>query len=434
MINKMEQLIHNKRVLILGFGREGQSTYRMLAQASGYLQLDIADKLMERPEIGEEHNFLNGDGYMDSLDNYDIVFKSPGIVLPKPPAEYRCCITSQTDVFLSEYSRQTIGITGTKGKSTVSSFLYHTLSRNGVESLFAGNIGIPVFDVIDKITSNTVVVLELSCHQLEYCFHSPSMSILLNVYEDHLDHYKTFENYAKSKTHIYKHQFPLDTLFSIPEFLPEKKDCPARMVEVTTDCLPFQRLESVSGAKLRGNHNLINCAFVYQMCQFWGISDEAFISALETFQPLPHRLEFIGTKQGVDYYDDSISTTVESAMSAVKSIHNVKTLLLGGMDRGIDYAPLVDFILQSDISHVILMYESGRRIYDMLKAKELCATSVSPEIIHVDDLYQATQLACKYTQAGTACILSPASASYGDFKNFEERGNVFKELVQKLSV
>ena len=434
MINKIEKLIHNKRVLILGFGREGQSTYHMLKQAPSYLQLDIADKLMDRPDIGEEHNFLNGDSYMDSMDSYDIVFKSPGIVLPKNPEEYSCCITSQTDVYLSEYSRQTIGITGTKGKSTVSSLLYHTLHTNGVESLFAGNIGIPVFDVIDKITPNTVVVLELSCHQLEYCYHSPSMSILLNVYEDHLDHYKTFENYAKSKTHIYKHQFTLDTLFTIPEFLPDKKDCPARMAQVTTDCLPFERLEAVEGAKLRGNHNLINCAFVYQVCQFWGISDEAFVTAVENFQPLPHRLEFIGTKHGVDYYDDSISTTVESAISAVKSIGNAKTLLLGGMDRGIDYTPLVDFLLQSDITHVILMYESGKRIYDMLKAKESRATSISPEFIHVDNLYQATQLASKYTQAGTACILSPASASYGDFKNFEERGNVFKELVQKLSV
>ena len=425
MLNRIKELIQNKRVLILGYGKEGQSTYRILQQIRAYSQLDIADKAINDHDISSEHIFLSGSNYMDSLDTYDVVFKSPGIVLPKNPTDYSCSFTSQTDIFLNEYDSQTIGITGTKGKSTVATLLYHVLNTNGFDCLLAGNIGIPVFDIFDKIMPKTVVVLELSCHQLEYCNHSPATAMLLNIFEDHLDHYGSFENYARAKANIYKYQSANDTLFCHSDYLPSKAECFSNIMPLNSSNMPFGNLELMAGVKLRGVHNLLNCAFVYEVCKTFGVSKRDFIISLQSYNPLPHRMEFIGEKSGVDYYDDSISTTVESAISAVKSIPNAKVILLGGMDRGIDYSELVKFISQSNLSHVILMYESGKKIYDLMQKLPV----VIPEIIYADDLYNATKLAQKYAKSGTSCILSPASASYGDFKNFEERGNVFKKLI-----
>lgn len=427
MISKIRKYIHNKKILILGFGKEGKSTFRMLKQVGGYAQLDIADQSPVRPEIEETHQYLTGEGYTASLDDYDIVFKSPGIVLPQNPEAYHCHITSQTDLFLSKYRSQTIGITGTKGKSTTSTLLYHVLKENGFDCILAGNIGIPVFDIIDKISNTTIIVLELSCHQLEFCHHSPAISVLLNLYEDHLDHYITVENYINAKKNIYLHQFVLDTLYCNEHIIPTKEECIARALPVTTACLPFERMEHIDGAKLRGEHNLINCAFVYLICKSFSVTDEQFIKSIASYQPLPHRLEYIGTKKGVDYYDDSISTTVESAISAVTSVPNAKYILLGGMDRGIDYHMLVDFLLTSKLNTAILMYESGRKIYHMLQEKMTSATTTKFQL--VSDLYEAINWVKDHAEEGSACLLSPAAASYGDFKNFEERGNVFKDKI-----
>jgi UDP-N-acetylmuramoylalanine--D-glutamate ligase len=417
VLHTIKKLIRNKKVLILGFGREGKSTYKILTQLRGYAKLDIADKLPLDIVVDDEHTVSVGDTYMDCLDKYDIVFKSPGVILP---AGHNCRFTSQTDIFLRCYGRQVIGVTGTKGKSTVSSLIYHILSANRVDCALAGNIGVPVFDIVDRIAPKTVVILELSCHQLECCAHAPSVAVLLNIFEDHLDRYKSFEAYAETKSNIYKYQYALDTLFCNPENMPSKEVCASRIVPVTRSGNQYR-------SALYGEHNALNCDFAYNVCGLLNISDDAFSAALQTFRSLPHRLEFIGKKDGVDYYDDSISTAAESTIGAVKSIRNAKLLLLGGTDRGIDYSALVNFLPRSGLTHIILMYESGKRIYRMLEA--LSTTSELPEFIYAPDLCQAIDSVKKYAQPGDACILSPAAASYGNFKDFEERGDVFRRLV-----
>lgn len=427
MIDIIKDFINNQSVLILGFGKEGQSTYNMLKKVGGYSKLDIADKLDITIQLDESHQLITGETYMDFLDCYDIVFKSPGIVLPRKPEEYNCYIASQTDIFIKNYARQIIGITGTKGKSTVSTLTNHILRATSQDVILGGNIGIPVFDIIDDITPSTIIILELSCHQLEYCYNSPAIAIFLNLFEDHLDHYGTFDNYAKAKTNIYKHQYSLDTLFCISEFSPNKEDCPSRIVHIDKNILPFDTLESIEGVTLKGTHNLINVAFVYNICKLFNIDDTQFIQALQSYTPLPHRLQFIGTKNEVDYYDDSISTTVESTISAINSIPNADTILIGGMDRTIDYSNLVTFLLDSQVTNIILMYQSGHKILNMLNAAN--TNNHNKNIVYVDNLRMACDLAIKCSKPNTACILSPAAASYGYFKNFEERGDVFKEYV-----
>ena len=283
-----------------------------------------------------------------------------------------------------------------------------------------------MFDVVGDIKNDTVIILELSCHQLEYCNYSPAIAVLLNIYEDHLEHYGSFDNYAKAKKNIYINQHSLDLLYCGDDVVLDKDEIMSRLIYVNTNVLPFESFESIGKVKLRGLHNLKNCSVVYSICKTFGILDGDFISLLQSYQPLSHRLEFIGVKDGVDYYDDSISTTVESAINAIKSIDNAETIILGGLDRGINYVPLIKFLLDSKIKNVLLMYESGKRIYELFNKEDTCSIL---RIVYCSDLSQAVHTALDVSAVGTACILSPASASYGDFKNFEERGKVFKSLI-----
>ena len=427
MKETIRNLVKDKKVLILGYGREGQSSFRMVSSVGGYACLDIADANAVSSDLTSSHKVITGASYLDCLNDYDVVFKSPGIVLPMDISNYSCRITCQADLFLEVYGAQTIGITGTKGKSTTSSLLYHILKECGKDVLFGGNIGIPIFDITDQIHPRTIIVFELSCHQLEYAKFAPSKAILLNLYEDHLDHYGTVEKYWNAKKNIYRNQGYCDFLFCNPDFLPATGECKATVIKVKSQDLPFNSFEEIPGVTLRGTHNLFNTAFVYDVCRRYDISDQDFKAALATFKTLAHRLQYLGKLDEIDYYDDSISTTVESAISAVRAIPNAGTLLLGGMDRGIDYDPLVEFLPTTRLEHIILMYDSGKVILEKLKAT--ASPSFMEKVHYIQDLKDACAFAKANASKGTAVILSPASASYGVFKNFEQRGDFFKEYV-----
>lgn len=422
------ELIKNKKVCILGFGREGRSTLKKLLEVKGFDSLTVVDIKDVSKDCPSGVNCIFGEGYLDCLDDFDLVFKTPGVVLKKELSEYKCKFTSETEVFISAFKDKVIGITGTKGKSTTSSFLYHVLKTAGKNVLFAGNIGIPVFDIASEVRDDSIIVIELSCHQLEYINVSPHISILLNVYEDHLDHYGTREKYGLSKKNIYKYQDASDFLFTTKEVIDEWGPSKSKVTLVSKDMCPIGSFEEIKGASLRGEHNLLNITFAYLVSKMFMVSLEDFELSVKTFETLPHRLEYVGCIEGIDYYDDSISTTVKSSISAVKSIDNSAVLLLGGMERNIDYTELVSFIKDSRLKFIICMYESGKRIFDMYEA--LKKVPNSPKAIFVNDLFEAVKKAKEVAKKGEAVLLSPASASYGYFKNFEERGDTFKQLVQ----
>lgn len=427
MLTEIKNTIKDKKVLILGFGREGISTYNIIKDMSEYKCLDIADKFPLSIDVPKKHKCITGDSYLDFLNDYDVLFKSPGVILDA--TKYTSLITSQMDIFIKTYKSQIIGVTGTKGKTTVSSLIYHVLNENNKDCLLAGNIGLPAFEIMEKITDNTNIVLELSCHQLQFAKYSPKISVLLNIYEDHLDYYKTFDDYKKTKLNIFLNQQKGDFLFHGENVSSSIKKCESEAISISLDDIKFNDFKEVDeNIKIFGKHNVLNCAFAYNVCKMFDISYEDFLNALKSYVPLPHRLQYLFTKNDISFYDDSISTTVESAINAVNSVPNAKILILGGMDRGICYNNLVDFIVKSDLSNVILMYESGKKINDMLKDK--CYEDA--KFHYAYDLYEAVKLLKELAKPFDACILSPAAASYGHFKNFEERGDVFKSLCLEM--
>lgn len=441
MLTILKNLIAGKHILILGYGREGKSTLHRVLQAGSFASVTVADQADVVPE-DPGVQVLCGAAYMDTLDRYDLVFKSPGIVLPKDPAHYACTFTSQMEVFFLAYRDRMIGITGTKGKSTVTTLLYHILKENKRDTVLAGNIGIPAFDILEKIGPDTRIVCELSCHQLEYLHLSPHLAVLLNLHEEHLDHYGTMERYVHAKQQIYLHQQPEDKLICELSVLPRKGTCRSHIYTVsdrfsTADVvLSGTRIRFEQGdyripvqeIRLLGHHNHMDIAFCYAICHMLGLSDAEFDQALKTYRPLPHRLSLIGEKKGVRYYDDSISTICDTTIQALKSVPNVGTVLIGGMDRGIEYGELIEFLSKNQVPHIILMADTGKRIYHEILTN-YPDFSGPGRLILVDTLEEAVRQAEKITTPGTACVLSPAAASYGFFKNFEERGDAFAKLV-----
>lgn len=431
LVKKLAELIRDKSVLILGFGREGKADLMAVKAAGTYKSLAIADKreVAESELSGTVASLICGDDYQKSLDDYDIVLKSPGVVLEKDFSEYKCTITSETELFLDVYGEQTIGITGTKGKSTTTTLIYHILTENRKKAVLLGNIGIPAFERLTEIEDDTIIVFELSCHQLEHCNRSPHFAVYLNLYPEHLDHYGTFEKYKAAKENIYKHQGYDDFLYCGELVAPEVGECKSGVTEIFYD-----DLIDISGHEdeypLKGRHNLFNMTVAETVCRDLGISEEDCLADMKTYKPLPHRLEYCGTFGGIRFYDDSISTIPEACIEALKTVKDVDTVLIGGMDRGIDYTGLIDFLAGFDIPHIILMEATGERIYKEMKEK-VPAIVDSGRVMLVEHLAEAVAEGKKLTRADHALIMSPAAASYGIFKNFEERGDAFKKLIQE---
>ncbi len=447
MINNLIEYFRNKKILILGFGREGQSTYNLIRKFLPDQQLYIADQkenFQDNFEFLKKDNnvtFISGEKYLENLENYDIIMKSPGISFAHmDTSKYYSKIKSQLELLLEFFENTTIGITGTKGKSTTSSLIYKVLKDQDKKSILLGNIGIPVFDYIDSIEQDVILVLEMSSHQLEFMEQSPNIAILLNVYEEHLDHYNSYEDYAKAKCNIYKYQKENDYfLYNIDNkmlnMLVDKTNGITYKVSINgnpnsniylKDDIVYFNNEAIYNKNekrnLIGDFNLNNIMFVLGVSKILGLDLEKTIKSISDFKTLDHRLEFVGTFNDISYYDNSIATIPMATIEAVKALKDVDSLIIGGMDRGVDYKELIQFLNDSNINNIICMPKTGHDI-----AKEL-----KIERVHiVENMEEAVNVAKKVTSKGKICLLSPAAASYGFFKNFEERGDLFKKLVKE---
>jgi len=456
MLEFLKLRLAGKSVAILGFGREGQSSYSLIRKAfpeKHLLVADLDEEVRRHPLLSGDMNitFFTGENYLDVIGHCDLVMKSPGVrinhLYPEVPSSK---IISQTSLFLEKYGKQVIGVTGTKGKSTTSSLIQHIILISGKDSCLVGNIGSPAFHFADRIGEDMHIVFELSSHQLEYTASSPHTAILLNLFQEHLDAYPSYEAYQQAKFNIGKEQEKDDFLIyhSSDNLLAAHiagSGSPAHLFpfSLTLKHKPgiFIHENSIffsDGSSeravwkldqkryLRGEHNLKNIMAAIGACVLNGIPDEAIREGILTFKGLEHRLEYVGEHRLIHFYNDSIATIPEATIEALKSLPNVDTLILGGFDRGIDYRPLADFLSSSGVRNFVLLGAAGRRIGECMQS-----TGTHPQkLFYINRFDFLKEIVFRETRPGFTCLLSPAAASYDEFANFEVRGKRFRELVK----
>lgn len=423
--NLIFKRLRGKRILILGFGREGRSSLAFIRENLPDTVVGVADgnaNVLAGLEESHDVKTYSGRNYLDAVNDYDIVLKTPGISLKDRDVDFSK-ITSQTDLFLEEFHDRVIGVTGTKGKSTTSSLIDHLLKESGRESFLVGNIGVPVFDVIDKLTQNSMIVFELSAHQLQFIHRSPHVGILLNVFEEHLDHFGTLDAYKNAKLNIVRKMGEGDWAVTRNELSFDLADSSAHIIDYEY----YDFGVDWENIPLKGEHNRLNVNAALCACYACGIPVDELIPHLYTFRPLEHRQELVGTFGGVTFYNDSISTIPQAAIAAVETIKNVKFLLLGGYDREIDYSPLVEYLMNNKVEHLLFTGNAGKRMMSMLEN-----TGYQGDMTTFANLPEAFSIIRKKAKQGDVCLLSPAAASYDQYRNFEERGRIFKALAEKF--
>ena len=422
--DQLKTLLEGHKILIAGYGREGKSAERLIQRLVPDAQYTIATQV-------ENGKWKTESGEWRTDWPFDMVIKSPGI----PNFQFSIFnfqLTSLTDLFLQVYGDLTVGVTGTKGKSTTASLIHHLLPG----SILAGNIGIPLFDILDDIRDDSIVVAELSCHQLENIHRAPHISVLLNLFQEHLDHYEDYLGYKMAKFQIALRQHPGDHFFYCTDNQELHNLVCDNESAVLSTVHPYslgdatdEERRLLDACPLSGDHNrsnaLVACR-VASLVQRQPLSTFRF--PLSTFQGLRHRLEKVGSYRGITWYDDSISTIPAAAIAAVRALGRVDTLILGGFDRGIDYSPLVDFLKETPLKNVVFVGKAGRRIYEELSACHLpLATLIE------DDYTKIVPWCAAHTPQGGVVLLSPAAASYDAFRNFEHRGDFFREQILKLN-
>lgn len=420
MVDLILQRLRGKRLLILGFGREGKSTLRFLEHFLPEATIAVADRNEAALEELKNRGLTvhGGADYLDAINRYDVVIKTPGISFLNVKVEDRVEVTSQTDLFLSQFHAQTIGISGTKGKSTTTTLIHHLLQASGRDAILTGNIGIPCFDIMEQVHADSIVVYELSAHQLEYVHNSPRVGVLLNVFEEHLDHFGSFERYKQAKLNLLRFMGEDDYAVVHDSLLMDTLDLGVNTVvfsnmdfDLDEDALP-----------VLGAHNLLNVKAALCACAQYGVDPRELIPHLYTFKPLEHRLERVGTFDGVTFVNDSISTIPQATIAACETLGRVDFLLLGGFDRDIDYQPLADYLKEHPVPHLLYTGKAGIRMMELME--RLPSQKVTYASMEEAFAYLSAQ-----AKPGAVCLLSPAASSYDQYKNFEERGAKFKRLA-----
>lgn len=438
----------SKRILILGLGREGLDSLRFFLEYAPGARLGVADRReadkldQEALSLLESHPEIElfcGSNYLSAIRRYDTAVKSPGVPihLPEIEAAYAAGrITSQTEIFFNFCPGTIIGVTGTKGKSTTSSIIHAILCQAGMNAFLLGNIGQPVLGYLANAATNDYFVYELSAHQLYQLKKSPHIAIITNIYQEHLDYYKDFNEYIRAKANIAIYQKKDDFLIynsSDPIIASIAQQSLAKKIAFNEYDWNFQGTTS-----LIGSFNLENAKKAAVAARILGISDKTIDEAISNFTTLEHRLEFVGTFRGAKFYNDSLSTIQESAVEAIFGLGDgVQTLIAGGFDRGQPFDKLARAILANRIETLILFPTTGEKIWEAVQnsgQEELYADALAKiEHYPVEDMKEAVKIALGRTGRGKICLMSAASASFNLFRDYAQRGELYRRFLQELS-
>lgn len=404
---KISELKTYKKILILGYGKEGQSVERFLKNVVPTSEIYSADK-------------KDDENYLSKQKDADLVVRSPGVKVEYVFKKW----TTATNIFFGNFPGTIVGVTGTKGKSTTTALIAAMMRQKKGDVRLVGNIGFPMLDELPSAAADTVAVIELSSYQLADLYFSPHIMLVVNWYPEHRDFHGSFEAYKKAKQNsIY---FQTETDYFIYD--PQEKEVALWTTLTKAKTIPYISEFPFDAQKipLIGAHNKRNIQGALTVARLFDVSDEEAQNAVYSFIPLPHRLQLVGTFNNITFYDDAISTTPQSTIAALNSLKTVDTLFLGGQDRGYDFSQLVNVLKDKHIKSLVLFPETGFRIkQDLAKINDY-----DPTILETSHMEEAVAFAYKNCSPGSICLLSTASPSYSLWKNFEEKGNLFQKYAR----
>jgi UDP-N-acetylmuramoylalanine--D-glutamate ligase len=430
------------KVAILGYDVEGRSSYDYYAGRGDEVTILDQDSTKVVPTGAAS---VLGDTYLDDLDRFDLIVRTAGLpphlIFEKNPNLAKSKVTTQMNEFFEvSPTKNIIGITGTKGKGTTSTLITKMLEAAGKQVLLAGNIGVPLLDLIPKLTADSWAVLELSSFQLIDLKYSPSIAVCLMVVPEHLNWHADMAEYVTAKQQLFVWQtfddiaiYYKDNEYSttiasagngakVPYYAP-----PGAVIDDGCISINGQIICHTDELKLLGQHNWQNaCAAVTAAWQITH-SVSALRSVLTSFSGLPHRLELVRELDGVAYYDDSFGTTPETAVVAIQSFSPPKVIILGGSDKGASYDELAQAVKAGNVRKALLIGDQAARIRASLEAVGF--TDFIAGGTTMDEIVTTAQ---KSAQSGDVVLLSTGCASYDMFENYKQRGEQFKQSVAHL--
>jgi UDP-N-acetylmuramoylalanine--D-glutamate ligase len=456
-----------KKVIVIGAARQGTALSRYLASKGAQVILTDMHSLDELPANLPDLEKLGiqlrlGGHPLELLEGADLVCVSGGVPLTIPfiqaALQRGIPLSNDSQIFLEACPAQVIGITGSSGKTTTTALVglmaqkYFEMKQNGHRAWVGGNIGNPLIEQVDQIDEDDLVVLELSSFQLELMTRSPQIAAILNITPNHLDRHGSMQAYIAAKSRILRFQHPGDVAilnrddpgsWSLAENLKsdlisfgfQKPDSKQNGTYIYKDAIWLQlgreslKMLPLEWIQLPGRHNIANVLAACAIATAASLALPAIQTAIEEFTGIPHRLEFIRNINGADWYNDSIATAPERTMAAIEAFEGPLVLLLGGRDKNLPWDDLAQLIHQR-VRAVVLFGEAAGLIEKALGAVKKGETL--QVISRCNTLEEAVQAAAKLAQPGDTVLLSPGCTSFDAFKDFEERGEYFRKLVNAL--
>jgi UDP-N-acetylmuramoylalanine--D-glutamate ligase len=448
--------LKNKKVLVVGLGKSGLAAALFLRRQGAQVTVsDVrsADQLAkEIPSLIEEGIMVETGGHgLLTFRRQDLIVVSPGVPLNTPELaqvkSFGLPVIGELELAGRFLKGKILAVTGSNGKTTTTTLLGEILAAGGLPTLVGGNIGVPVISLIDSSTDQSWSVLEVSSFQLETTieFH-PSIAVILNITPDHLDRHGSMENYCAAKERIFARQTVEDALilnadnapceaaaarssasvywFSINKPVPQGAWVESgQVVYRAQKGAPTEKVMPLKGIHLKGAHNVENVLAAVAAARLAGVPADVIRRAVENFKAVEHRLEFIATRNGVEFYNDSKATNVDATAKAIAAFSGGIHLILGGKDKGSPYTVLSD-LLRARVRAVYTIGAAAAKIESDLRG-------VVP-IRSCETLDKAVAAASAAASPGEVVLLAPACSSFDQFENYEQRGTVFKQLVKEL--
>ena len=448
-------MFENKKILILGFARSGYEAAKFLAKRGNIVILNDAkeeekqdkDKVEELKKLGV--NFIFGSHPDDLLDSsFDYLIKNPGV-----PIDHKYVLKARelgieviNEVEMAyrlipkDKNIKVIGITGTNGKTTTTTLIYEFLKQDGRRVHLTGNIGYPLCGFLDKLQENDIIVMETSCQQLENTdLYNPDVAVLTNIDIAHLEFMKTYEHYKEVKAKIFKNHDSnhvaiinmeneesikiSKNIKSTVKYFSSKNVINGAYIKDRFIYYYDEKIVSLDDIRLKGMHNYENIMCAIMATKEFGIKNDSIVTVLKNFNGVEHRLEFVREVNGVKYYNDTEATNIKCTQIALKSFDEKTILMLGGYERGQDFNELKDFA--KNVKAIVAIGQCRARVKEF-------GDSINIPTYEYERLSDGFEKCVDLADENDVVLLSPASASWDQYKQCEDRGAEFKELVNKL--